>query len=637
MGLTLTASELKAQLGDKAIGIIVSGLNVQKFNTRTNTGLCPVHSEKTGSFSWNANNNSFKCFGCGESIDIFRYFVEFEGMSFLQAKERIAMLVGANYSSETKSIKRKVEEKEYKQPETGLMPLMPVMIDYMKSRGITEHTLKYWRVQARKMNFAHKGEPEDIKKGFAFPCHDEFNEHVHTIYRSKEKQLKQSYQTKSILYGMWHCDKDEPLMICEGPIDAMTIWQCGFKNVVSVPGGASNFKFIENNYEWIESFPNIIYWADDDESGRKMASTLQTKFDKVKVIMYQGCKDANEVLQKHGEKAIAEFLQFKPELPAGIKTLKGLSYSTEPATENERIETGFKQFDEFVNDWRVEQLSIVFGRDGEGKSTFVSQIITHQMITGKKTFLYSAELGEQGLQDWLFRQLIGDAKDCYIKKPDKYKDAYFIKPYVLDAIKEWGNNLLYVVDRKSPDIQKDQKILLKTMKELAKRHGVRLFIIDNLQAVLHEDATSLYSDQANFVQDCADFAAAYNVHVILVAHPRKVEELKVEQNKEPDYGVLEKMDVSGTKGITNKAHNIVSVERDFESVYFDMIVTNLKDKENGNRKAFKYHFSKDTYRFYNDITPEVVQRPWEKLVDQYKSTALRDEFIVDDDNLWEDA
>jgi twinkle protein len=170
---------------------------------------------------------------------------------------------------------------------------------------------------------------------------------------------------------------------------------------------------------------------------------------------------------------------------------------------------------------------------------------------------------------------------------------------------------------------------MKTMKTLAKRHGVKLFIIDNLQAVLHEDATSLYSDQANFVQDCADFAASHNVHVILVAHPRKVNELKVEE-KEPDYGVLEKTDVSGTKGITNKAHNIVSVERDFEGVYFDMIVTNLKDKHEGNRKAFKYRFSKNTFRFYNEITPENIDRPWEKLVKQFKAIAIKEAFTFDD-------
>lgn len=625
----LTAQELKEQLGDKAADIIVSGMGVQKYNHRTLTGLCPVHSEKTGSFSWNPKNLAFKCFGCGESFDIYRYYVDIEGLSFIQAKEKVAQHIGANYQIETKTVKRKMEEKAYRKPESDLIQMTPPMITYMQSRGISESTLKFWRVMARKMNFARKGQPEDIQIGFAFPCYDEFGEHVHTSYRSKSKQLKQSYETKSIIHGMWHVDQDEPLMICEGQIDAMTIWKCGFKNVVSVPGGASNVKFLENNYEWLERFPQLIYWADDDEAGRKMASFLQTKFDNVKIIMYKGAKDANEALKKDGEAAVKEFLQFKPELPPGIKTLKGMAYSTEPATDADRIETGFRQFDEFVDDWRTEQLSIVFGRDGEGKSTFVSQIITHQMIKGKKTFLYSAELGEQGMQDWLFKQLIGDAKDCYTKKQDKYNYKFFIKPYVLQAIKEWGNELLYLVDRKSPDIQKDQDVLIKTMKTLAKRHGVKLFIVDNLQAVMHEDANTLYSDQANFVQACADFAASHNVHVILVAHPKKVNELKIE-NEEPDYGVLEKTDVSGTKGITNKAHNIVSVERDFNGVFFDMIVTNLKDKNTGNRKAFKYLFSKDTFRFYNDVTPEIVERPWEKLVKEYKATAIKDAFVFDD-------
>jgi twinkle protein len=136
-----------------------------------------------------------------------------------------------------------------------------------------------------------------------------------------------------------------------------------------------------------------------------------------------------------------------------------------------------------------------------------------------------------------------------------------------------------------------------------------LFIIDNLMAVLEENADSLYSDQANFVQKCKDFAIKQNCHVVLLAHPNK-EKKEVKKGSE---GNLEKTDISGSNNIPNKADNIIAIERVWdEEGDCDAIITCLKDRESGQRKAFKYLFSRETLRFYNDWTKENVVYGWEK-------------------------
>ncbi len=55
---------------------------------------CPFHSEKSPSFHVDERRNRYKCFGCGESGDHFKFLMETEGLSFPEAVEELAGLAG---------------------------------------------------------------------------------------------------------------------------------------------------------------------------------------------------------------------------------------------------------------------------------------------------------------------------------------------------------------------------------------------------------------------------------------------------------------------------------------------------------------------------------------------------------------
>jgi DNA primase len=61
---------------------------------RTWKANCPFHQEKTPSFTVNPDRQIFKCFGCGEGGDVFRFLMEFEKMSFPEAVEYLANRAG---------------------------------------------------------------------------------------------------------------------------------------------------------------------------------------------------------------------------------------------------------------------------------------------------------------------------------------------------------------------------------------------------------------------------------------------------------------------------------------------------------------------------------------------------------------
>lgn len=613
--------QLKETLGERAKDIIANDLGLN-FN-KSGFSKCPFHTEETPSFKWYDKGYFFKCFGGCDNYDIIDHYTQHLGLSMKEAIEKLASLVGVSIE---RPAERKPIKKTFKTPEEKVY-------DFFKSRGIKKETVDFWRTGIKTIDFAKKGEPKELKKAIVFPCYDENDVLVHETYRSSTKQIKQNFGTPAILYGMWHINTTKPLCICEGQLDAMSIWQSGFKNVVSVSSGASNYTFLTENIEWLEQFPDVIVWADNDEAGEKLASVIKSKLKNVRIIKGGERKDdANALLLRSGEKAVLDFINKEPELPNNMISFSDLSYSNEDAPEEDRFETGFRELDEHVEDIRVEEFTLLVGRDGEGKSTFISQLLVHRLLKEQKTFLFSAELGEQAIQDWVFKQLIGNDQSCYEKKSSKYGPKYFLKKENVVAIKKWIGNKLIMLDRREKLTCNE---LIDRMRILAVRNGVKLFIIDNLQSALVENASSLYSDQSNFAEDLRMFAITHKVAVLLVVHPRKVEELDTAKG-DVDTGNITKDDISGSKNMSNKAHNIISIERDFESRYFDMILTLLKDKRTKGRKSFKYKFDENSFRYYSDKTPSKISQPWrgflkpvEREVKYYngtKQTFKNDEF-----------
>ena len=64
------------------------------------TGLCPFHDERTPSFSVNAEQKLYHCFGCGESGDAIRFVQETEALDFPRAVESLADRYGVELKRE---------------------------------------------------------------------------------------------------------------------------------------------------------------------------------------------------------------------------------------------------------------------------------------------------------------------------------------------------------------------------------------------------------------------------------------------------------------------------------------------------------------------------------------------------------
>src|SRR5690625_705288 len=66
-------------------------------------GLCPFHDEKTPSFNVTPRLGIYKCFGCGESGDVFGFVMEMEGIGFGEALRTLAERYGVPLPEDRKS------------------------------------------------------------------------------------------------------------------------------------------------------------------------------------------------------------------------------------------------------------------------------------------------------------------------------------------------------------------------------------------------------------------------------------------------------------------------------------------------------------------------------------------------------
>lgn len=57
---------------------------------RAYTGLCPFHNERTPSFSVSPERQMYHCFGCGAGGTVFRFVMDMEGVSFVEAVAQLA-------------------------------------------------------------------------------------------------------------------------------------------------------------------------------------------------------------------------------------------------------------------------------------------------------------------------------------------------------------------------------------------------------------------------------------------------------------------------------------------------------------------------------------------------------------------
>lgn len=131
------------------------------------TGLCPFHNEKTPSFSVNSQWQTYKCFGCGESGDVFSFLIKHENISFPEALQSLAQ----RYQISLPEPKLSAQEQELRQRRELLY-----QINTEAARLFHEHLRQSPQAEAARQYLRQRGVPpkfiEKYQLGYAPPQWD---------------------------------------------------------------------------------------------------------------------------------------------------------------------------------------------------------------------------------------------------------------------------------------------------------------------------------------------------------------------------------------------------------------------------------------------------------------------------------
>ncbi len=280
-------------------------------------GLCPFHDEKTPSFHVTPSLGIYKCFGCGESGDVFNFVMEMEGVGFQEALQTLADRYGISLPEQQEP----GDSEEYKLKEgiyhalrfaglyfhRQLLELQEAQKarDYLEKRGYAGDTIKKFglgfapadgnallraastegikeeylaEADLIKPSQRSSGYYDTFRNRLMFPIFNPSGKLIAFAGRvlGNEKTAKYInsaqtpvYNKSEVVYGVNFAKNDirknEEAILVEGYTDVITMHKFGIKNVVASSGTSLTSKQI-NILQRYGSKLVMIY--DSDSAGQ---------------------------------------------------------------------------------------------------------------------------------------------------------------------------------------------------------------------------------------------------------------------------------------------------------------------------------------------------------------------------------
>ena len=318
-------------------------------------GLCPIHNEKSPSFSVSRDKQMYYCFGCGAGGNVFTYVMEYENYTFVEAVKFLAERAGIKLpeveaTEEQKRIQNKRQklldihkaaaqyfyyqlkgkngenarayfDKRRLLPETishfGLgfsNPYRDDLYQFLRSRGYDDSILK----ESGLVTIDEKrGAGDKFWNRVMFPIMDVNNKVIgfggRVLGDGTPKYLNSPetllFDKSRNLYGLnfARASRCSYMIICEGYMDVIALHQAGFTNAVASLGTA----FTLQHGVLLKRYTEEVMLAyDSDEAGTKAAlraiPILRSAGLRIRIIHMTPYKDPDEFIKNLGVDAFQE-------------------------------------------------------------------------------------------------------------------------------------------------------------------------------------------------------------------------------------------------------------------------------------------------------------------------------------------
>jgi len=330
---------------------------------------------------------------------------------------------------------------------------------------------------------------------------------------------------------------ENTIIITEGELDTVAI-KTAFKDyanveVYSVPNGSPSkitdnkvdpsedgrFKYVWEEREKFKDKQKIILATDTDHAGDVLAHELSRRLNKARCyrVNYLDCKDANELLQKHGiESTIKQVLDAEPVEIHGLNSVDHYAMDVQSLYDKglpSGVSTGYESLDKIYT-VSTGMLNIVTGYPGDGKSAFIDQLIVNLgKQHGWKTCFCSFEKPPQLHVVQLSQVLVGkpffEGFNARMTQEEKDYAEGWIKEHIL--FQDYQDGGLPTIEA-----------ILEKGASAVMRSGIRVLVIDPYNFIHNDSKNGLETDMVSeMLTKVQLFAKQHDVLVIFVAHPTK--------------------------------------------------------------------------------------------------------------------
>ncbi len=319
------------------------------------TCCCPFHEEKTPSFSVSPQKSIYHCFGCGKGGNVLSFIMDYEGLNFVEAVEKLAEINNVTVPRQANSAQNdftKIYEINEQVANFYFDALKDNenkhIVEYLKDRGISGATAKNFKIGFADFNqhklladlkkkFSDKeilesGNFMKNEKGFypfqrnrvTFPIQNSSGKFIgfggRVIDDSQPKYLNSKdskfFNKTRELYGFNNAKKDkktDSFIVTEGYMDVVMLSEHGVNNAVASLGTAFSQNHINSMFKMRKK---IIYCFDSDEAGLKAAwralqISLKNVFDDrtVRFLFLPENYDPDSFIKEHGQEEFAKKLE----------------------------------------------------------------------------------------------------------------------------------------------------------------------------------------------------------------------------------------------------------------------------------------------------------------------------------------
>jgi 5S rRNA maturation endonuclease (ribonuclease M5) len=434
-------------------------------------------------------------------------------------------------------------------------------------------------------------------------------------------------KSKNIEYnGFVHCVtvpsgmllvRQDGCISVSGNCDALSVYEAGIHNVVSVPNGAnSNLKYIDNCYEYFINKKKIVIATDNDEAGRKLRDELMFRFGVDRCYMVdlpEDCKDSNDVLVKHGKDVLKKVIENATQIP-----IEGLTaYNERKNRLLDLYENGIPSgtpcgiygFDEYLR-FQGGLVTMITAPPSSGKSEFLDYIISSLAVRENWRFgVFSFENQPIELHDAkLAEKIIGKAFGFRKDKGNR------IDKESLNLVIDELHDKFKIIDTSKVDISLDG--VLSKSEEMVNKYGIKGLVIDPYNKILHSVPSGMTeTNYVNFfMTKITSFAKRFNVHIFLVVHPTKPQNTSASTDGKPQRVTL--YSASGSANFYNQTDNGFVLLRDRETGIVDVHIEKVRFNEQGREGWVSFTFDTMTRQYIFAGSKHPIQ-PQEQPQPQY--------------------